>query len=89
MRPADLTSTELADVLHRAYLADLGEDVDGPSLGERATLADYLGCHPAQRNAAWEAWQEDLEGAGIDPDAAEYWLDVEFTEPCPEDQSED
>ena len=43
MRPQDLTPNELGELLHRAYLQDLGEDVD----------------------------------------EVEYWLDVEFVEPCP------
>lgn len=89
MHRADLTPTELADILHRAYLTDLGDDVDAPGPSLRASLADYLGCHPAVRTAAWEAWQESLDDAGINPDDAEYWLDVEFIEPCPEDQGED
>lgn len=84
MRPADLTPTELADLLHRAFEADLG-DVDDP-LGpeQRAQLADYLGCHPEIRDAAWDAWLPLLEDESIEPSDAEYWLDVEFIEPCPE-----
>lgn len=55
MRPADLTPAELADTLHHAFEADLG-DVDDP-LGpeQRAVIADYLGCHPEARDAAWDA----------------------------------
>lgn len=40
MHRADLTPTELADILHQAYLADLGDDVDAPGPSLRASLAD-------------------------------------------------
>ena len=45
MRPQNLTPTELAELLHRAYLQDLGEDVDEVDMDTRQRLADYLGCH--------------------------------------------
>lgn len=51
----------------------------------RQRLADYLGCHEDVRAAAWDAWADLLDDAPeVDPDAAEYWLDVEFVEPCPQ-----
>lgn len=84
MRPQDLTPAELAELLHRAYPQDLGEDVDEVDMDTRQRLADYLGCHEETRAAAWDAWSDLLDDAPeIDPDAAEYWLDVEFVEPCP------
>ena len=82
MRPADLTPTELADLLARAHAADHGEPGDALPPDERLALADYLGCHEEIRAEAWAAWVVDLNPA--DWDAAEYWLDVEFVEPCPE-----
>ena len=85
MRPQDLTPNELAEVLHRAYLQDLGEDVDEVGAGTRQDLADYLGCHEEARAAAWDAWSDLLDDhPEIDVDAAEYWLDVEFVEPGPQ-----
>ncbi len=48
-------------------------------------LADFLVCHPDVQAEAWAAWQEIIvEGGDIDEDEAQYWLDVEFAEPCPE-----
>lgn len=82
MRPADLTPAEIADQLARMYAADHGESDDRPTPEERTALADYLGCHEEARADAWMAWSVDLNPA--DWDAAEYWLDVEFVEPCPE-----
>ncbi|ASN83468.1 hypothetical protein [Deinococcus ficus] len=84
MRPADLTPPELADLLHQAFEADLGGLSEPLRPEQRTELADYLGCHPDARDATWEAWQALLEDAGHDPADAEYWLDVEFIEPCPE-----
>ncbi|CAM3160165.1 TerB family tellurite resistance protein [Deinococcus saxicola] len=75
MRPADLTSVEIADRLARVYNADLGQSDDIPSPAERTTLADYLGCHEEARAAAWAA-----ELNPLDWDQADYWLDVEFIE---------
>ncbi|MFC5849566.1 hypothetical protein [Deinococcus petrolearius] len=40
-------------------------------LDTRTALADYLGC------------DEDVRAE----EAAEYWLDVEFIQPCPRDQA--
>ena len=72
MRPQDLTSAELAELLHRAYLQDLGEDVDEVSVDTRQALADYLGCHEEARAAAWDAWSDLLDDhPEIDVDAAE------------------
>ncbi|MFC4424884.1 hypothetical protein [Deinococcus navajonensis] len=88
MRPADLTGPELAELLHRAYLSDLGDKAEALRADERAELADYLGCHPEAREAAWEAWTKAFDEASIDAEAAEYWLDVEFTEPCHEDRAQ-
>ncbi|WP_240319512.1 hypothetical protein [Deinococcus wulumuqiensis] len=49
MRPQELTPTELAELLHRAYLQDLGEDVDEVDMDTRQRLANYLGCHEETR----------------------------------------
>ncbi len=62
--------------------ADHGQSDDIPTAAERAALADYLGCHEEVRAAAWLAWTAELNP--LDWDQAEYWLDVEFIEPCPE-----
>ena len=81
----DLSPAELAELLHRAYLQDLGDDVNEVSADTRQDLADYLGCHEEAKAAAWDAWSDLLDDhPEIDVDAAEYWLDVEFVEPCPE-----
>ncbi|MBB5362037.1 hypothetical protein [Deinococcus humi] len=84
MRPADLTPDEIADQLARMYDADQGDSDDLSSAQERTALADYLGCHEDTRAAAWAAWSVELNPA--DWDTAQYWLDVEFIEPCPEHQ---
>lgn len=84
MRPADLTPAEIADQLACMYAADQGDLDDLPSAEERSALADYLGCHEEARAAAWAAWCMELNPAQWDE--AEYWLDVEFVEPCPEHQ---
>lgn len=82
MRPADFTSAEIADQLARMYRADQGKNDDRPSVDERSALADDLGCHEEARAAAWAAWCAEL--GSEDQAVAEYWLDVEFIEPCPE-----
>ncbi|SMB91201.1 hypothetical protein [Deinococcus hopiensis] len=84
MRPADLTPVEIADQLHAAYQEDRRLAPAGPDEEERLALADYLGCHEEARAEAWEAWHTVLELEGHDVGDAEYWLDVEFVEPCPE-----
>lgn len=86
MHPDTLTPIEIADLLDAAYRADRGEDVDAPSQIERTALADYLGCHEDAREAAWAAWQEQLSDAGEDLSTAEYWLDVDFVQPCLDDR---
>lgn len=83
MRPADLTPVEIADLLAEAYAQDQGYSLDGPTQAERTALADYLGCHEAVRAKAWELMRADV----LDEDAAAYWLDVEFIQPCPQDQA--
>ncbi|WP_104992741.1 hypothetical protein [Deinococcus sp. NW-56] len=80
MPPADLTAPEIADLLAQAYAEDQGYGHDGPSAEERTALADRLGCDETLRAEAWELLREQV----IDEDAAAYWLDVEFIEPCPE-----
>ena len=70
MRPQGLTPAELAELLHRAYLQDLGDDVDEVDVDPGQCLADYLGCHEEARAAAWDAWADLLD------DAPEYWVDV-------------
>lgn len=82
MRPADLTPVELAALLAQMDTADHGGQNDAPSPQQRTELADSLGCPEEARASAWEAWAAELNPA--DWDAAEYWLDVEFTQPCPE-----
>ncbi|WP_415790544.1 hypothetical protein [Deinococcus saxicola] len=62
MRLPDLTPTELADLLARAYSADHGEPGDAPSAAERTALADYLGCHEEMRAAAFAVWCTELAG---------------------------
>ena len=85
MHPRDLTPVELADLLDAAYRQDRGLTRDGPALELRSELADYLGCHPDVQAQAWEAWQELMaDGGDVEEKEAEYWLDVEFVEPCPE-----
>ncbi|UQN04877.1 hypothetical protein [Deinococcus sp. QL22] len=84
MHPRDLTPVELADLLDAAYRQDRGLTREGPDLELRVELADYLGCHPDVQAEAWMAWQELMaDGGDVDEDEAEYWLDVEFVEPCP------
>lgn len=80
--PADLTPTEIADLLSQMYEADCGNAADAPSQEQRTELADDLGCHEEARASAREAWCLELNPA--DGDATEYWLNVEFVEPCPE-----
>ncbi|WP_221088415.1 hypothetical protein [Deinococcus aquaedulcis] len=84
MRPDALTLVEMADLLDAAYRAQRDDDAQGPIPETRAALADYLGCHPETRAAVWSIWKTQLDAAGEDAAAAEYWLDAEFTEPCPE-----
>ncbi|MDV6376012.1 hypothetical protein [Deinococcus arenicola] len=84
MRLADLTPTEIVDQLARMHAADHGHSDDSPSPAEHTALADSLGCHAEARAAAWVAWCAEL--SPLDWDQAEYWLDVEFIEPCPEHQ---
>ncbi|CAM3539753.1 TerB family tellurite resistance protein [Deinococcus saxicola] len=85
MRLTELTSTEIADLLTQMYAADHGHLDDALSQQQRTELADYLGCHEDARARAWEAWALELNPANWD--ATEYWLDVEFVEPCPEGQA--
>ena len=68
-----------------AYAADHGDSDDLPSAEERTALADQLGCHEEVRAAAWAVWAAELNP--LDWDAVQYWLDVEFIEPCPEGRS--
>ncbi|THF68330.1 hypothetical protein E7T06_16835 [Deinococcus sp. Arct2-2] len=85
MHPRDLTPVELADLLDAAHRQDRGLSREGPDLELRGELADFLGCHPDVQAEAWAAWQELMtEGGDIEEDEAEYWLDVEFVEPCPQ-----
>ena len=85
MGAPDLTPEEIAELLHRAYQADLGDKSTAPTADERIALADYLGCHPDARDAAWDVWSVLMQDTVIDPDDAEYWLDVEFIDPCPQE----
>ncbi|CAM4295406.1 hypothetical protein [Deinococcus marmoris] len=85
MRLPESTPTELANLLARAYAADHGNGDDGPSAAERTALADYLGCHKDVRAAALAVWCEELDG--VTENEAEYWLDVEFVEPCHEERA--
>lgn len=81
MHPASLTAPEIADLLAQAYAEDQGYGHDGPSAEERTALADRLGCDETLRAEVWELLREQV----ADEDAAAYWLDVEFVEPCPGD----
>lgn len=85
MRLSELTPTELADLLARAYAADHGEPGDALGAPERIALADYLGCHEDVRAAAFAVWCQELDG--VTEDEATCLLDVEFVEPCPEGQT--
>jgi len=85
MNVRDLTPVEIADLLDAAWLADLAEGVDGPDAQTRAALADRLGCDEDLRAEAWAAWRDELIADRRSVDEAEYWLDVEFVQPCPED----
>ncbi|MBB5365960.1 hypothetical protein [Deinococcus humi] len=84
IHPADLTPIGIADQLARMYEADHGQSDDMASAEERTVLADYLGCHEEVRAEVWAAWAAGL--SPLDWYAAQYWLDVEFVEPCPEHQ---
>lgn len=85
MRLPELTPTELADLLARTYAADHGEGDDAPTPQERTALADFLGCHDDARDAAFAVWCLELNG--VTEEEAEYWLDVEFSEPCHEERA--
>ncbi len=52
----------------------------------RADLADRIGCDEDLRAEAWAAWRDELIADGRSLEEAEYWLDVEFVQPCPEDR---
>lgn len=80
----DLTPVEIADLLDEAWLADLGGTA-GLDAQTRAALADRLGCDEDLRAEAWTTWRTMLIPDGCPVDEAEYWLDVEFVQPCPED----
>ncbi|SMB81666.1 hypothetical protein [Deinococcus hopiensis] len=83
MRPADLTPTEMAELLDAAYRDDRGLEGEGLEPEDRQALAAYLGSHEDARAAAWEVWQElfpDEPEYAVSADI-EYWLDVEFIEP--------
>ena len=80
-----LTAIEIADLLNEAWLADLGSGAGGPDEATRAALADRLGCDEDLRAEAWAAWRDELITDGRSVDEAEYWLDVVFVQPCPED----
>lgn len=85
MQPSERSPVEIADLLNRAFLHDRGDSEENITGEERVALADFLGCHEDVRQEVLAAWQELLsEQPEIDVDEAEYWLDVEFVEPCPE-----
>ena len=85
MHPRDLTPVEMADLLDDAYREDRGLGTAGLDPVTRLELADYLGCHPEVQAEVWAAWRDVLLLEGeIGEDDAEFWLDVEFVEPCPE-----
>ncbi|MFD1733245.1 hypothetical protein ACFSC4_22070 [Deinococcus malanensis] len=74
-----MSASEIVEVLHHAYEADIGLTIDAPAVQERAALADFLACHPDVKAAVWTLWRQALQGKGIAPDDAEYWLNQEFT----------
>lgn len=75
--PRDLTLPVLVRVLDGAYRADHGKGGFALTIQQRVTLADYLACHDLVREAAWEAWRQEL---------ARYWLDLTLMDPAPEGQ---
>lgn len=84
MHPAELSHDQIADLLDAAFRQDQGAADEGPDPAARRALADYLGCHEEARDEAWERWRRRLaEDPGVNLGDAEYWLDVEFVEPCP------
>lgn len=85
MNVRDLTPVEIADLLDAAWRADQGQPLDDPDPLTRAALADRLGCDEDLRAEAWAAWRDELLADRCSVDEAEYWLDVEFVQPCPED----
>ncbi|GAA5437712.1 hypothetical protein M8445_17180 (plasmid) [Deinococcus aquaticus] len=64
---------------------DQGEDANALDLDVRVALADRLSCDKNLRAEAWAAWRDDRFAHGSNVNEAEYWLDVEFVQPCPED----
>lgn len=86
MNVRDLTPVELANLVEAAYRADQGEGVEAPDLDVRVVLADRLDCDEDLRAEPWAAWRDDMIADGRSVDGAEYWLDVEFVQPCPEDR---
>lgn len=89
MHPSEMSPAEIVEVLHHAYEADIGLTIDAPAAQDRAVLADFLGCHPEIKETVWTLWRQALQGKGIAPDDAEYWLDREFTEPCRRNNTQD
>lgn len=85
MNVRDLSPVELADLLDAAWRADQGEAVSGPDGDTRTSLADRLGCDEDLRAETWAAWRDDLIADGRSVDDVEFWLDVMFVQPCPED----
>jgi hypothetical protein len=85
MHPRDLSPIELADLLDDAYREDRKLGTNGPDPAVRLELADFLGCHPEVQAEVWAAWRDVLLLEGeIEENEAEFWLDVEFVEPCPQ-----
>lgn len=83
MNVSELSPPEIADLINTAFLHDRGDSDQNIKDAERTVLADYLGCNEDVRQEVLAAWQELLsEEPEIDLDEAEYWLDVEFVEPC-------
>lgn len=82
MHPRDLTPIEIAELLAEAYVQDQVGKQGSLRRDTRTALANYLGCHEEVRAEVWALWRQEV----ADEDAAEYWPDVEFIQPCPQDQ---
>ena len=86
MRPTEPTTAEIVALLDTAFVHERGGDGPGLTLAQRTALSDYLGCHQEVSAAVWEDWKTELERRHVDLGDAEYWLDVELIEPCPQER---
>lgn len=78
--PTQLTASETAFLLAELYWrAGQGWAPDT----RHQVLADFLGCHPEARDAAWDLWRTELELMGQDLGEPSGWLDFDFYEAVP------